>query len=260
MILIFKINVLAILKLNSAAKMDVAFRNCGCVILTMIVVMTQMNQLTCVVRETVQLDGNVAQDNRTIVAFQNGFSAMEKMIVVIIAMNCQKIALFVKLKLISSARTIAAFPNNGLVILLTTVEMVQMNLRHSAKENIANALNQNSVAITENAFQVDGDVTMKTIAAMDQTNFTVKTSSARTEHSNVNLAIASLHTSVVMVIVIVAICLMKLIVHLDSLAVVIVLKRDSNVTTTSVSLTQTFAMARMIVVIIQMKHRLSVQI
>lgn len=42
--------------------------------------MIRMSQLTCAANATVLLDGNDAQDNRTIDAFQNGCSVMEKMI------------------------------------------------------------------------------------------------------------------------------------------------------------------------------------
>lgn len=46
-----------------------------------------MSQLTCVVKEIAQLDGNDAQDNRTIDAFQNGYSVMEKMVNILIAID-----------------------------------------------------------------------------------------------------------------------------------------------------------------------------
>lgn len=39
-----------------------------------------MSPPTCVVKEIAQLDGNDAQVNRTIDAFQNGCSVMEKMV------------------------------------------------------------------------------------------------------------------------------------------------------------------------------------
>lgn len=87
-------------------------------------------------------------------------------------------------------------------------------------------------------------------------NSTAKASSAKTEPSSVNQVIALLHTSAAMEIVIVVTCLMKLIAHRDSLVVATVLKRDSNVTTTSASQTRTFAMGRMIAVITLMKLQL----
>lgn len=148
----------ATLKLNSAARTVVAFRNCGCAISTMIAVMILMNQLTCAVKEIVQQDGGDAQDNRTTAAFPNGSSVMEKTIVVIIAMNCQKIAPCVNPKLNSNVRTIDAFPSNGLVTLLTTAVMVRMNLKLSARGNTENVLNLSSVVRMANAFQADGDV------------------------------------------------------------------------------------------------------
>lgn len=74
---------------------------------------TQMSQLTCAVNETAPLDGNDAQDNQTIDAFQNGCSAMVKMIAVTIAMNCQKIAQFATATLTSNAPTTDAFQSES---------------------------------------------------------------------------------------------------------------------------------------------------
>lgn len=75
----------------------------------MIAVMIQMNQHICADNVIVQLDGNGAQVNRTIVAYQNGCSVMAKMIAAITVMNHQKIVRFVVAKQTSSARTIDAF-------------------------------------------------------------------------------------------------------------------------------------------------------
>lgn len=48
-----------------------------------------MSQRTCVAKEIAQLDGNDAQDNQTIDAFQNGYSAMEKMVNILIAIDLE---------------------------------------------------------------------------------------------------------------------------------------------------------------------------
>lgn len=124
----------------------------------MIAVTTQTNPLTCVVKETAPLAGRDVQASPTIVAFLNGCSAMEKTIVVITATSCQKTAQFVKRKRTSSARTIAAFLNSGLVTLLMIAAMVLMNRKLNAKENTENVLNLNSIATTENVFPADGAV------------------------------------------------------------------------------------------------------
>lgn len=145
-------------KLNLVVRMDDAYRNFGCVTSITIAVMILMNQRTCVVKETVQLAGRDVLDSQIIVAFPSGFSVMEKTIVVTTAMSCQKTVPSANPKLTSSVRTIVAFPSNGLAILLMIVVTVLMNPKHSAKESIANVPNLNSVAITESAFQVDGDV------------------------------------------------------------------------------------------------------
>lgn len=69
----------------------------------------QMSQLTCAVSETAQLDGNDAQAHQTIGAYQNGCSAMEKMIAEITAMNCPKIVQFATAIQTSNALTTDAF-------------------------------------------------------------------------------------------------------------------------------------------------------
>lgn len=100
------------MKLNLLARMDVAYRNYGCVILIMIVVMILMNQHTCVVSVIVQQVGNGVQVNQIIDAYQNGYSVMAKMIVVITVMKNQKIAPYVILTQISNVQTIVAYQSN----------------------------------------------------------------------------------------------------------------------------------------------------
>lgn len=83
--------------------------NYGCVISTTTVVMTPMNPPTCADRGIVQQGGNVAQVNLIIGAYRNGYSVMEKMIVAIIVMNCQKIVHNARQIPISSAPTTDAY-------------------------------------------------------------------------------------------------------------------------------------------------------
>ena len=92
------------------------------------------------------------------------------------------------------------------------------------------------------------------IVMMVLMNFIVKTSNARTEHSNVNRAIVLLHISVVMVIGTVEICQMKLDAHLNILVADTVQKRGSNVITISVCLIPTFVTVLMTVVITVTRH------
>lgn len=92
------------------------------------------------------------------------------------------------------------------------------------------------------------------IAEMDLMNYTVKTSNAKMEHSNVNQDIVLLPTSDVMEIVIVEICQMKLDVHPNILVVDTVQKQDSNVTTISVYSILMSVTVQMIVEITVMKH------
>lgn len=89
--------------------MAVALQNYGCVISITIAEMIPMNQRICADNEIVQLDGNVAQDNRITVAFQNGCSVTERMIAEITAMNYQKIVPFATRKPTSNARIIAVY-------------------------------------------------------------------------------------------------------------------------------------------------------
>lgn len=111
------------------------------------------------------------------------------------------------------------------------VVMVAMKPRPFAKAVIAIALSLNSIAVMENVFHQDGDVTMKTIAVTIVMNKIVRVINAKTELSSAPLDIALLHISVVMAIKIVGICLMRW----DVLHVIqeedTVLSLDSNVTT-----------------------------
>lgn len=94
---------------NSSVRTGVAYRNCGCATLTMTVVTIRMNLRTCAVNVIARLDGNVVLANRTIVAFRNGCSAMERTIVVTTATNYRKIVQLATRKPISSAPTIVAY-------------------------------------------------------------------------------------------------------------------------------------------------------
>lgn len=245
--------------LNSIVRMADVFQSYGCAILITTAEMIQMNQHTCVVKGIVQQDGRDVQDNQITAVFQNGSSVMEKMIAETTVMNYQKIVQCAILTQTSSARIIAAFLNSGLAISLMIVAMDLMKQKLSAKENTENVQNPNSVVKMENVFHLVGDVTMKMTVEMDLMNCTAKTSNARMEHSNVNQAIALLHTLDVMVIVIAVICQMKSDVHQNILVVDTVQKLDSNVTTTSVYLILMSVMAQMIVEIIVMKHLQYVQ-
>lgn len=146
-----------ILRPNSVARTADAFRNCGCVTLITIVVMTQMNRLICVAKRIVQLAGRDALGNQTIDASRNGFSAMAKMIVVTTAMSFQKTVLFAKLTQTSSVRTIDAYRNSGLAISLMIAVMVRMSRKHSAKENIEIVQSLSSDATMESVFRAGGD-------------------------------------------------------------------------------------------------------
>lgn len=88
---------------------------------------------------------------------------------------------------------------------------------------------------------------MRMIVETEVMNLIAKGSSAKTELSNVNLDIVLLLTSDVMAIEIVEICQMKLDALQNIQEVAIVLKQDSNVTTTSAFSILTFVMVLMIV-------------
>lgn len=153
----FVIREFVILKLSSAARMDDAYRNFGCVTLTMIVAMIRMSQLTCVDRETARQAGEGVQALQIIDAYRDGSSAMARMIAETIVMSCLRIVQFVTLKLISSARTIAAYRNSGRATSLTIVEMERTSLIRSARENIVNVRSLSSNVQMESASRVDGD-------------------------------------------------------------------------------------------------------
>jgi hypothetical protein len=83
---------------------------------------------------------------------------MVKTIAATTATNFQKTVQFVNQTPTSSARTIVASRNSGLVTLLMIVEMVPTNRKRSAKANTENVLSLSSIATTESVSQADGDV------------------------------------------------------------------------------------------------------
>lgn len=95
--------------LNLLVKMVDVFPNCGCVTLTMIVVMIQTSQHICVDSEIVRQDGNVVLVKVIIVAFPSGCSVMAKMIVEMDLMNYLNIVQNVLLKPTSNVAIIDVF-------------------------------------------------------------------------------------------------------------------------------------------------------
>lgn len=138
------------------------------------------------------------------------------------------------------------------------VKMVQMNPLNSVKESTVSALSQNSDAAMANVYQVDGDVTTKTIVVMAQTNSHAKTLNAKMAPSNVLLDIVLLRTLGVTAIVIVGICRTSLIVLHDSQGVAIVPNPSSNVRITCVCRQWISVMARTIAETILMRPQKSV--
>lgn len=94
---------------SSHAKMRAAYRNYGCVILIMIVVMIPMSLPICVANGTARPDGNGVPASQTTAAFQNGCFAMAKTIAATIATKHQKTAPYAVLRRITSAPTTDAF-------------------------------------------------------------------------------------------------------------------------------------------------------
>jgi hypothetical protein len=249
------INEPVIRKPNSAAKMAVAFQNCGCVISITIVVMTPMSQLICVANVTAQPDGRDVPANQIIVAFQNGYSAMVKMIVVIVVTSCQKIVPNVTPIPISSVATTVVYQNNGRVISRTIAATEVMKTKGFAKENIGNVQNRSSTVVTVNVFRIDGVVIMKMIVAIIRMNSTVRDTPAKMVHSNVHRVTVLHRTSGVMETATVVTCLMKLDVQLAFQVVDSVPIPNSNVTTIYVYQLVICVMVLMIAVIIRMRMR-----
>lgn len=174
-----QIIVSAIQAQNLLAKMAGAFRKYGCVTLTMIVAMTVTNQRICVVKETVQLVGSGVQATPIIVAFLNGCSAMERMIVATVPMNCPITVPNAIPRWTSSARIIDAYPNNGSVILRMTVVMAVTKLKLCARTAIENVLNQSSVVTMVNVLPLDGGATVKTTVVITAMKMDARRLSAR---------------------------------------------------------------------------------
>lgn len=130
-------------------------------------------------------------------AFQNGCSAMAKTIVATTAMNYPKTVHLATRTLISSAKTIAACPNNGLATFPTTVVMAVTNWMNCAKESTGiypaltkkttkqkcfsteSAQSQSTSAWTASVFPRDGGAIMRTTAATIPTRLDATGSNAK---------------------------------------------------------------------------------
>lgn len=177
---------LVIPTLNLHARMDVVFLSYGCVISTMIVVMIQMNQHTCVVKRIAQQDGEGVPVRLIIDVYLNGCSVMAKTTVEMVLMKCQKTVPLVMLKLISLVKTNDAFRNNGFVISLMIAETVAMKQRLFASISTENVRSLSSNVVTENVFHQDGGAITKMIVVITQMRLIVAALNARMERSSVN--------------------------------------------------------------------------
>lgn len=229
--------------LNSPARTVVAFLNYGCVISTMIVVMTLTNLLTCVARRTVPRDGEDVLARPTTDVFLNGCSAMAKTIVEMVLMSFRRTAQLATRILISHAITNVVYQNNGCATSPTIVVMEATKPKQFASINTESVLNQNSSVAVENAYRRDGAAITRTTVVTTLTRLIVEDSSARTEHSNANRDIASLPTSDVMETGIAGICPTKSDARHVSLVEDTALRADSNAQTTCVYLNRTCATA-----------------
>lgn len=106
---------------NSLVKMGVAFPNCGCVTSIMTVEMILMNQHINVVSRTVQMVGNVVQVALIIDAFPSGCSVMERMIVEMDLMSCQRTVQNAMKLVIFNARIIVVYQSKLMNIILDSM-------------------------------------------------------------------------------------------------------------------------------------------
>jgi len=157
----------------------------------------QTNRLLCADNETVQLVGRDVPEERITVVYPSGCSVTVKMIVVTVRTNYPITVLNVSHRRTSSAKTTGVYQKDGCAILKTIVVITPTNLKICVKDCIDSVRNPNSNVRTGNAYQVNGDATTMTIAETIQTNSIVEVSNVKTVLSNVRVAIASHHTSVV---------------------------------------------------------------
>lgn len=162
----------------------------GCATPIMIVVTIVTNQHTCVVKEIVPLAGNVVQVMLTTVAYQNGSSVTEKMIVAMVRMNFLRIVPSATPKWNSNALIIDVYLNNGFATLLTIVGMVVMKLKQCARTVIENVQSLSSGVIMASVLPPDGDAILKMIVAIIVMRMVVKSSCVKMIHSNVQVVIA----------------------------------------------------------------------
>lgn len=200
-------------KLSSLARMEDVYRNYGCVILTMIVVMIRMNQLINVGNASAQMAGRDVQARQITGVFQNGCSVMGKMTAAMVVMNFLKIVPSAMKQEISSVPiTTVVSRNVGCVILKMIVEIIVMKVKLFAVALTENVLNLNSGVTTTSVFLTDGGVTMMMTVVMVVMNLTALASHVKMAHSSVLVVIVLPHISDVMVTEIVETCQMKWIV------------------------------------------------
>lgn len=180
---------------NSRVRTADVYQNCGFAILTTIVVMTQMNRLTCADNGTVRPDGRDVRERPITGAYRNGCSVTARMIAATVRTNFQRTVRNVKLRRTSSVKIIDVYQRDGCVTSKTTAVTIQTSRKTCAKDYIDNVPSLNSSVPTENVYQANGDVTMTMIAETTRTNSTAVDSSARMVHSNVRVDIVSRLTS-----------------------------------------------------------------
>merc|ERR1712106_271676 len=156
----------AMRSLNILVIMENVYQNSGSAILTMIVVMTAMNQPIFVDTETVQPDGEGAPVTLITDVSPSGFSVMGKMIAETRQMSFQRIVQNAKKRETSSVEINDVFRRDGFVILRMIVETILMKMKPCVRANTENAQSQSINVIMINVFQPGGNVITMMIVGM----------------------------------------------------------------------------------------------
>lgn len=217
-ILLYVIHANAIETHNSDAKMENVYRNYGSVILMTTAAITLTNRRTDAEIEIVALDGKSVPQETTIDVFPVGFSAMAKMIVVIILMKLiQNSVPNVTTSETSNAKMESVFHFVGDATLKMIVEIRVMRTALCALTYIENVLKVSFNAVIKNVYLRDGVAITTTTAMTALTRKSVSTTDAKMISSSAEVDIVYHRNSFVMEIKTVKMCPTKLIVRHVSL-------------------------------------------
>jgi hypothetical protein len=182
-------------KQSLPAKMESVLPSYGTVTSIMIAEMTAMSPLTCVGTKTVPPDGRDVQGTPITDAFQNGYSATERMIAGMAVMSFHKTVTSVRRRETLHAGTRDVFRSDGFVTLKMIAVITPMRMTQCAQEDIESAQSPSLDAEMTNAYRPAGGAIMTMIAATGAMNQTVLTLNVPQKDLSAHLGTVSSHSS-----------------------------------------------------------------